>query len=248
VAGSLIGFIPYSLHNVYLGSLAADLSTLRARDIGRTPFEWGLYLAGFAFTVIAVLYLSRIARSALARYESREMAGTGWGIRPHEVVEMAPLAAGPASRRAASGFLDPVALLARLQSFAQPSEVGEPIELLRAGVVFHARGLINSRVMQHNLDWVWPYWIERQFDPRDPAFIPRAFSITHVNLSNRNWTAIGYPDCDALPIVDPRGLLTPHLDGWSLDAWIIGDDGRRLLPSRAKACSSAWCWIRATGS
>jgi len=32
--------------------------------------------------------------------------------------------------------------------------VAEPIELLRAGVVFHARGLINARVIQHNLDWV----------------------------------------------------------------------------------------------
>ena len=48
----------------------------------------------------------------------------------------------------AQGFLDPVALLARLHRFAQRSEVGEPIELLRAGVVFHARGLINSRVIQ----------------------------------------------------------------------------------------------------
>jgi hypothetical protein len=134
------------------------------------------------------------------------------------------------------GFLDPIALLARLHSFAQPSEVGEPIELLRAGVVFHARGLINSRVVQHNLDWVWPYWIERQFDPRDPSFVPRAFSITHVNLSHRNWTAIGYPDCDELPIVDPRGLLTPLFDGWSLDGWLIAQDGRRLLPSKADSC------------
>jgi len=131
------------------------------------------------------------------------------------------------------GFLDPVALLARLHSFAQPSEVGEPIELLRAGVVFHARGLINSRVIQHNLDWVWPYWIERQFDPRDASFIPRAFSITHINLTHRNWTAIGHPDCDELPIVDPRGLLTPFLDGWSLDCWLLTEDGRCLLPSRA---------------
>ncbi len=134
------------------------------------------------------------------------------------------------------GFLDPIALLARLHSFAQPSEVGEPIELLRAGVVFHARGLINSRVIQHNLDWVWPYWIERQFNPRDVSFIPRAFSITHINLTHRNWTAIGYPDCDALPIVDPRGLLTPQLDGWSLDGWLIAEDGRHLLPSRAADC------------
>lgn len=134
------------------------------------------------------------------------------------------------------GFLDPIALLARLHSFAQPSEVAEPIELLRAGVVFHARGLINSRVVQHNLDWVWPYWIERQFDPRDPSFIPRAFSITHVNLSHRNWTAVGYPDCDGLPIIDPRGLLTPFYDGWSLDAWLVMHDGRVLLPSRAVDC------------
>lgn len=134
------------------------------------------------------------------------------------------------------GFLDPVALLARLHQFAQPSEVGEPIELLRAGVVFHARGLINSRVIQHNLDWVWPFWIERQFDPRDPSFVPRAFSITHINLTHRNWTAIGYPDVEELPIVDPRGLLTPFLDGWSLDGWLLAGDGRCLLPSRTPAC------------
>nr|MBF0220930.1 hypothetical protein [Desulfobulbaceae bacterium] len=134
------------------------------------------------------------------------------------------------------GFLDPLALLARLHSFAQPSEVGEPIELLRAGVVFHARGLINSRVIQHNLDWVWPYWIERQFDPNDVSFIPRAFSITHINLTHRNWTAIGYPDCAELPIVDPRGLLTPFLDGWSLQCWLLSEDGRGLLPSRADDC------------
>ncbi|UCD12611.1 MAG: hypothetical protein JSU88_05910, partial [Nitrospinaceae bacterium] len=134
----------------------------------------------------------------------------------------------------ARGFLDPVAVLGLLHRFAQPSEVREPVELLRAGVVFHARGLINSRVIQHNLDWVWPYWIERQFDPADDAFVPRAFSITHVNLTHRNWTAIGLPDGRELPLVDPRGLLTPFLDGWSLDAAILADDGGRLLPSRAR--------------
>ena len=137
-------------------------------------------------------------------------------------------------RRAARahGFLDPVALLARLQRFAQPSEVHEPVELLRAGVVFHARGLINARVIQHNLDWIWPYWIERQFDPHDASFLPRAFSITHVNLTHRNWTALGVPSCPDLPIVDPKGLVTPFHDGWSLDAWVLGGDGLALYPSR----------------
>lgn len=131
------------------------------------------------------------------------------------------------------GFIDPLTLYARLQQFAQPSEVAEPVELLRAGAVFHARGLINNRVIQHNLDWVWPYWVERQFDPSDVSFLPRAFSLTHVNLTNRNWTAVGLPGREALPIVDPRGLLTPFWDSWSIDVWCMDDNGEMLLPSRA---------------
>lgn len=135
----------------------------------------------------------------------------------------------------AHGFTDPIVVLSHLRRFAQPSEVGAPMELLRAGAIFHARGLINTGAIQHNLDWVWPYWIQRQFDPKDDAFIPRAFSITHVNLSHRNWTAVGVPDYDHLPIVDPCGLLTPFWDGWSLDAWIITDDKHELIPAHMKS-------------
>ncbi|WP_193164381.1 hypothetical protein [Microbulbifer hainanensis] len=137
----------------------------------------------------------------------------------------------------AHGFLDPLSVMARLQRFAEPSEVAEPIELLRAGVIFHARALMNSKVIQHNLDWVWPYWIQRQFDPYDSAFIPRAFSITHCNLSHRNWTAVGIPDCEEMPIVDPRGMLTPHYDGWSIDAWVLEDGGEPLLPATLEDCA-----------
>lgn len=130
------------------------------------------------------------------------------------------------------GFLDPVTFLARLRSFAQPSEVQEPIELLRAGMVFHARGLLNTKAIQHNLDWVWPYWTVRQFNPSDPSFIPRAFSFSHVNLTHRNWTAVGLPDIALYPIVDPRGLVTPLQDGWSIDCWFYGRDGKTVFPSR----------------
>lgn len=130
------------------------------------------------------------------------------------------------------GFLDPINLLSQLQRFLQPSEFNEPVELLRAGALMHARGLINNRVIQHNLDWVWPHWVERQFNPQDVSFIPRAFSITHINLSHRNWTAVGLPDFPDLPIVDERGLVTPFIDGWSLDTWLVTKRGRKLLPSR----------------
>lgn len=130
------------------------------------------------------------------------------------------------------GVLDPATFLAKLRGFAQPSEVAEPLELLRAGIIFHARGLVNSKAIQHNLDWVWPYWVERQFNPEDNSFIPRAFSFSHINLTHRNWTAVGLPDLAVYPIVDPRGLVTPLYDGWSLDFWIITDSGKRLLPSK----------------
>lgn len=130
-----------------------------------------------------------------------------------------------------AGFVDPGIILKRLRAFAKPSEVGEPIELLRAGAVFHARGLVNTRAIQFNLDWVWPYWVERQFNPHCDSFIPRAFSFSHINLTHRNWTAVGLPGATQYPIVDPRGLVTPLFDGWSLDFWLVGSD-TRLLPSR----------------
>ena len=130
------------------------------------------------------------------------------------------------------GVLDPAMLLARMRSFAQPSEIAEPLELLRAGILFHARGLVNAKAIQHNLDWVWPFWVEQQFNPDSQSFVPRAFSFSHINLTHRNWTAVGLPDVPVYPIVDPRGLVTPLHDGWSLDFWIVTESGRCLLPSK----------------
>ena len=135
-----------------------------------------------------------------------------------------------AARR--QGFLDPIKFLTQLQNFAQPSEVAAPMELVRSGVVLHARGLMNSLAIQHNLDWIWPYWVECQFDPRNDAFIPRSFSLTQINLTHRNWTAFGVPGGSEFPLVDPRGLLTPFYDGWSIDVWIIPEEGLALIPSR----------------
>jgi hypothetical protein len=58
-----------------------------------------------------------------------------------------------------------------------------------------------------------------------PGLFPSPSSISRI--------ATGRPsDCPGLPIVDPRGLLTPFFDGWSLDSWILTEDGHSLLPSR----------------
>jgi len=133
-----------------------------------------------------------------------------------------------------SGLMDPFSLLSKLSRFSQPSEVMLPIELVRAGSVFHARGLINSRVIQHNLDWVWPFWIQKQFDPNSKSFIPRAYSLTHINLTHRNWTAVGAPGIASTPIVDPRGLVMPFFDSWCVDGWLIAKDGEQLYPSKTE--------------
>ena len=140
-----------------------------------------------------------------------------------------------AARR--QGFLDPIKLLSQLQNFAQPSEVTVPKELLRSGAVLHARGLINSLAIQYNLDWIWPYWVECQYNPRNEAFIPRSFSLTQINLTHRNWTALGVPDGIEFPLVDPRGLFTPYYDSWSIDVWIIPEKEEPLIPSRSQNVS-----------
>jgi uncharacterized membrane protein YdjX (TVP38/TMEM64 family) len=70
--GSLVGFIPFSVHNVYLGSIAADISTMTVRDLGRTPLQWALYGAGFVVTVITVVWLNRLAQRALRPYLHEE--------------------------------------------------------------------------------------------------------------------------------------------------------------------------------
>jgi hypothetical protein len=43
---------------------------------------------------------------------------------------------------------------------------------------------------------------------------------------------VGVPDVPFYPIVDPRGLVTPLYDGWSLDFWLLPDNAPPLLPSK----------------
>lgn len=71
VLGNAIGIIPITLHNVYLGSIAADLTTLGQME-ERTPLQWTFYGVGFLLAVVAVIGLTRMARRALAQKIERE--------------------------------------------------------------------------------------------------------------------------------------------------------------------------------
>lgn len=64
---SWIGMMPGTVMYVYIGSLAGDLATLGAQGRSRTPGEWILYGVGLLATVIVTVYVTKIARRALAK-------------------------------------------------------------------------------------------------------------------------------------------------------------------------------------
>jgi hypothetical protein len=140
-------------------------------------------------------------------------------------------------RRAAGRFRitdDIIGHLSTLQRLGETVEVQVPGELLPIGARTVFRAVRTRAVAQVGDEWVLPYWMERQLDPHSPAFVPRGHLPLLTNLTSRNWTAIGTVASPWRAIVDPRGLVTPWFDGWSLDWW-IGADDRWHFPSREAA-------------
>jgi uncharacterized membrane protein YdjX (TVP38/TMEM64 family) len=70
--GSLFGIMPITIFNVYIGSLSADLATLGLRSSSRSKAEWIVYGIGFVITIGALVYITHLARKALANYISKE--------------------------------------------------------------------------------------------------------------------------------------------------------------------------------
>ena len=64
---SWVGMLPGTVMYVYLGSLAGSLAELGGHGRGRTPAQWGLYAVGLLATVAVTVFVTRIARTALAK-------------------------------------------------------------------------------------------------------------------------------------------------------------------------------------
>ena len=63
---SWVGMIPGTIMYVYVGSLAGDLAKLGAGQRTRTTGEWILYGVGLLATLGVTVFVTRIARKALA--------------------------------------------------------------------------------------------------------------------------------------------------------------------------------------
>jgi len=66
VIASWIGMMPGTVMYVYLGSVAGTLAGAGG-GTSRTPAEWALYAVGLAATIGVTVYVTRLARRALAR-------------------------------------------------------------------------------------------------------------------------------------------------------------------------------------
>lgn len=65
VLASWIGMMPGTLLYVYLGSIAGDLAGAGGRA-SRTPAEWAFYAVGLVATIAVTVFVTRLARRALA--------------------------------------------------------------------------------------------------------------------------------------------------------------------------------------
>ncbi|MGB8647004.1 MAG: hypothetical protein WCF84_17340 [Anaerolineae bacterium] len=106
-----------------------------------------------------------------------------------------------------------------------------PTQLIPIALRLWARGRLNLEFLDDHSDWVLPYWAVHQLNPGDPAYSARGFQPVLLNTGYRDWTGIGNPASPREAIVDPRGLVTPQFDGWSLDTWLRVDD-ELFFPSR----------------
>ena len=63
---SWLGMLPGTVMYVYIGSLIGDLGQLGSGARQKTALEWTLYGVGLLATIIVTVYITRVARKALA--------------------------------------------------------------------------------------------------------------------------------------------------------------------------------------
>ena len=138
-------------------------------------------------------------------------------------------------RRIAAGLRIPEPALRMFQTANELSGLDRktlPTELIPLNTMQISRGLLNFTLLQSLEGWVLPYWAERQYDPGDAGFIPRSHLGLSINITRRNWTAVGNPLCTVEPVVDPAGAVMPLRNRWTSECW-LKCGGEVYFPSRS---------------
>lgn len=123
--------------------------------------------------------------------------------------------------------------LQSILNMGKKSEVTFPKELIPLNLEVLIKGLLTSRVFEVNSNWIFPFWIEQQLNPKSGVFIPRGANIFAINTTYRNWTILGSIESDEKGVVDLKGMISPKENSPSLDIFIQHND-EYFFPSRNK--------------
>ncbi len=114
---------------------------------------------------------------------------------------------------------------------SNPSKAAFPTENLPFASHVIASGVWNYCFFQFYRNFAGPYWVEKQYNPEDPAFIPRASSPLNINITHRTWMGFRSPRGDHFSLIDPAGALAPVAGYYSIEV-AIEENGSVLLPTR----------------
>lgn len=98
-----------------------------------------------------------------------------------------------------------------------PTSSDFPSENLPLASRVIASGMWNYCFFQFYRNFVGPYWVERQYNPLDPSFIPRATSMLSLNLTHRNWFGFRGPTSSLFSMIDPAGAFSPVVGFYSIE-------------------------------
>lgn len=102
-------------------------------------------------------------------------------------------------------------------------------------------GANNMLAVHTNRNWVWPLWIEEQWQPLSRAFIPTGAGLLGANLSRRNWTSLGHSASPLECMVDPVGMVTVEPHSWSLLPYLKCSGGIQAPPHLGREVKQKLC-------
>ena len=110
-----------------------------------------------------------------------------------------------------------------------PGQADLPSENLHFASRLIASGIWNYCFFQFYRNFVGPYWVERQYNPRDVSFIPRAVSPLSINVTHRTWMGFRGPNSPHFAMMDPAGAVSPVTGYYTLEFAIR--EGKELFLS-----------------
>lgn len=112
-----------------------------------------------------------------------------------------------------------------------PLSAAYPSENLPFASRVIASGMWNYCFFQFYRHFAGPYWVERQYNPADPSFIPRASSMLSLNLTHRTWMGLRSPGGTRFSMVDPAGSFSPMAGSYSIE-FAVREGSKLLLATR----------------